>query len=554
MNGNRTLALVTLLLYIVSLSGCDNRANNDHSDAERPNRFTQTESSAIQILRRGNGSDPETLDPHRAEDQHAFAILRDLFEGLTSESADGALVPGVARRWEISDDGREYTFYLRKDARWSNGDPVLAEDFVAGLRRTLTPGTGSSYAALLFAIRNAEAVVSGKRPPEDLGVEAVDSRTLKIFLHSPTPYFLGVLALAATYPIHAATVRDGSHGYMRSRQYLSNGAYVLSEWRPLAHIRLLRNKHYWNAESVAIDEVVYKPIADTAAELRQYRADELDITEAVPANQFTQVSESLAAELLVSPALALYYFAFDLSESPFDDAAIRQALAMAIDRPTLVDSVTGRGEVAAYGLVPPGVANYAAQEFAWKSLDDAERIAKARVLYAAAGYSQAQPLKFTLTYDSDAIHEKIALAVAAMWRENLGAEVSLQGKEWKLFLATREQRQDWQIMRFAWYGDYNDASTFTDILRSGNEQNLPGYNNPEFDALLQAAAVAPDASQRRELLERAERLMLDDYPIIPAYFFVNKHLVKPYVRNFVPNILDHHYTQHLSLEAPANAR
>ncbi|GMR17186.1 MAG: ABC transporter substrate-binding protein [Gammaproteobacteria bacterium] len=501
---------------------------------------------AQSVLRRGNGGDPQTLDPALAEDVHAFNVLTDLYEGLVAETADGSLVPGVAARWEIAADGRRYTFHLRDDARWSNGEPVTAGDFVAAWRRVVAPDSASAYAFLLAPLRNFAAVRSGELPLEDFGAHAVGARTLVVELSAPTTYLPGILAMPVAFPVFAGT--RGDAGQFRDPSlFVGNGPYRLQEWSPGYRIRLAKNPHFRAAAAVRIDAIEYLPLENPQDELNRYRSGELDLTATVPPAQIAALRASHPDELRIAPRLALYYFAFDLSEPPFDNSALRQALSMSLDREALVN-LLGRGEQPAYGIVPPGVAGHAGARYAWRSLAADERIREAQRLYREAGYGDARPLRFTLTYDVGDIHETVALVAAGMWRDALGIEVTLDKKEWKYFLDIRQDRAAWQMMRFAWFGDYNDASTFTDIFRASSPQNLPGYHDPGYDSLLREAQDAIDPAARASLLQRAEQRLLDAYPVLPVYFPVSKHLVSPAVAGFEANILDRHPSRYLRLD------
>ena len=499
------------------------------------------------VLRRGNGGEPQTLDPALAEDVHAFGILSDLYEGLLIEAGNGDLLPGVAERWDVSPDGRQYTFYLRHGAVWSDGDPVTAQQFVAAFRRVLAPGTTSAYAFLLEPIRNYQAVIAGQLPPEELGILAIDERTLVIDLVSPAQHFPGILAMPIAYPLHPGNGND-ARSFRDPKRFVGNGPYVLENWSIGEKVRLKKNPKYRNAGAVQIDAVEYLPITDPNSELNMYRVGELDITYTVPQGSIAGLRESQGDALRIAPSLALYYLAFDLSEPPLDDGRLRQALTMAIDRQTLV-KVLGRGEQAAFGLVPPGVANHVSARYSWQNMVTADRHAAARNLFEQVGYDRVSPLRLTLIYDTGDVHETIALSVTSMWRDVLGIEVELEKKEWKYFLATRNDRPAWQIMRFAWTGDYNDPGTFMDIFRSDSQQNLPGYRNTDYDRLLDEANGLINVDHRAEKMSAAESLLLDDYPIAPLYFYVSKHLVNGRVHNFENNVLDRHPTQFLRLQA-----
>ncbi|MEE8308059.1 MAG: peptide ABC transporter substrate-binding protein [Gammaproteobacteria bacterium] len=500
------------------------------------------------VFHRGNGAEPDTLDPHRSEETSSAEILRDLFEGLTTETVDSQVTPGVAERWTISDDGTVYTFYLRADARWSNGDPVTAEDFVFAFRRTLDPATASTYAQTLYPIKNAKAVNTGEAEPATLGVVATDPNTLEVTLRAPTPYFLQLLTHSSAFPIHRPSVAEFGDGFTQPGRLISNGAYVLNEWLVQSHIKIVRNNYYWDRDNVQIDQVYYYPTEDIDAEFKRYRAGELDITRQIPNSQFKWIRDNLGSQLEVDPYLSVYYYVFDLSEPPFNDVRLRQALTMAIDREILAEKVTGVGEVPAYSLVPNGVNDYGVQRYGWAELPHTERVAAARELYHAAGYSDNQPLQVQIHYNTSDNHKKIAVAIAAMWKEALGVQSKLLNEEWKVLLQTRKNRANWEIMRYGWVGDFNDAYTFLEIMHSQHGQNTAGYNNPQYDRLTEAASEEGDLTARRKLMESAERVFMEDYPILPLYFYVSKHLVQPYVQGFRPNIMDHNYSRHYRIE------
>lgn len=503
-------------------------------------------------LIRGNGGEPQTLDPSRADDVHAFNILYDLYEGLVSEAEDGSLAPGAAERWEISADGRQYRFFLRPDARWSNGEPITAEHFVAGMRRGVNPATASPYGYFLAPVLNAEAVIAGDLPITALGVHAEDELTLSLELERPAPHFLAILTMPIAYPfIGEIDTALAVNRFNDPASFVGNGAYTLVEWRSLDRIVLRRNSYYRDAKKVAIELIEYLPIENPQAELNRYRAGEIDITATVPPTQISRLRKARPAELRIAPRLAVYYLAYDLTEPTFASRNLRKALSMAVDREAIVH-LLGRGELAAYGLVPPGVSGHTGERYAWQSLSSAARKQEAKRLYGAAGYSADNPLRMTLSYDVGDIHETVALAISSMWQTVLGAEITLESKEWKYYLASRNDRDSWQVMRFAWFGDYNGASTFTDIFRSANPQNLPAYRSEAYDGLLDKAIRARDDDLRGRLTARAERQLLDDYPIIPLYFFVSKHLVSPQVENFRDNVLDRHPSQYLRKTIPVD--
>jgi oligopeptide transport system substrate-binding protein len=503
------------------------------------------------VLLRGNGPGPDSLDPQKARGNEAHEVLRDLYECLTALDKNAAPTPGVATSWQTSADGRTYTFHLRPEARWSNGDPVVAADFLAALQRLVDPATASQYAQVIDVVANAHAIIEGKAPVQSLGVAAPDDATVVITLVSPAPYLPGLLSHPSTCPIHRPTLARYGAAFTRPGIMVSNGAFVLKEWLPGAHVLAIRNHHYWNDRATRLEAVKYLQITDESAELTRYRADALHITAVVPRGDFDWIKAHLAGELHIAPQLNTYYYGFNLRRAPFKDhPGLRRALSLVIDREKLAERVLRVGELPAYGWVPPGIHDYTPQSFDYRGMALAQRVSEARKLYAAAGYSAHTPLSIELRYNSGEIHTKVAIAVASMWKEALGVETQLVAVEFKSLLQDIDQGNV-QLFRSSWVGDYNDAYTFAQYLKSDFGINLPRYKNPQYDALLAEAAQEVDAGERRRLLEQAERLMLADHPLMPLYFYVNKHLVKPRVTGWYDNVMNVVYSKDLGLAAAA---
>jgi oligopeptide transport system substrate-binding protein len=536
---------IAAALLLASCGSDSDRSAARSSQTEPVGGISGDELAQRQVLHKGNGAEPQTLDPHRAEGVPSSNILRDLFEGLIAEAPDGKLVPGAAERWDISEDGKTYTFRIRETARWSNGDQVTAEDFVYGLRRSVDPNTLSQYSSILYPIRNAEAIVTGKKPATALGVAAPDRATVVIELNSPAPYLLGLLTHSTTYPVHRASVEKFGDRFVRPGNLVSNGAYRLDEWVVQSRIKLVRNDQYWDNANTVIDEVYLYSIENSDAELKRYRASELDITEALPYQQLTWIRENLGEQLVISPYLGSYFFGFNVTQPPFkDNVKLRTALAMSIDREILTQRITGAGEISAYGWVPP-VANYVGQKPEWSAWSQEARNQQAQRLFREAGFSTANPLEIEILYNTSENHKRLSVAIASMWKQVLGVKTTLLNQEWKVFLETRKQRESTQVFRSGWIGDYNDAFSFAQYMHSANALNGAGYASPAYDALVDAATIEFDAEKRAELMQAAERVLLEDMPVIPIYFYVSKHLVKPWVGGFQSNIMDHHYSKHL---------
>lgn len=508
--------------------------------------------AAGRTLVRGGGPDPDSLDPQKARGFEAQSIVRDLCEGLTTLARDGGVAPGVATGWNVSGDGLTYTFDLRRDARWSNGDLVVGADFVAGLMRLVDPATGSAYAQYIDVIANASDIVAGRKPPDALGVSAPDDATVVITLATPAPYLPALLSHPSTCPVHRPTLMRHPDSYARPGVMVSDGAFVLKEWVQGAYVLATRNHHYWNDAATRLDAVKYLLIPDENAELARYRSGELQVTFVVPRGQFDWIKQNLGDQLHVSPQLTTYYYGFNLRRAPFKDSPkVRRALSLVIDREKLTTLVLRVGELPAYGWVPPGVDNYTSQSFDYRGESMAQRTAEAQRLYREAGYSRQKPLTFELRYNSGEVHTKLALAVASMWKETLGADVRLTQVEFKSLLQDID-RGDVEMFRSSWVGDYNDAYTFAQYMKSDFGVNLPHYSNPKYDALLRSAAVQQGTLARSALLEEAERVMLADHPIIPLYFYVNKHLVKPQVLGWYDNVMNVTYSKDLGLAPPSH--
>ena len=502
------------------------------------------------VLNRGLAAEPESLDPHKGRSSQAAEVQRDIGEGLVSYTEQGEVVPGVAKSWEISEEGTTYTFYLRPEARWSNGDPVLAEHFAFSLRRLVKPETASFYAQFLSDLVNATDIVEGKKSPQTLGVEAVDDLTLKLYLDRPTPYMLNLLTHPSTFPIHPGAFHEHGESFVRPGNLLSNGAYVLEKWVPGSNIVIRRNDSYWNNAETSIERVAYHVLVDPAAELNRFRAGELHITSSVPPDAFQAVKQQYPDELHVSPTLGVYYYGYNLTKPPFRNSPkLRQALSMAIDRDMLAEKIIGRGEKPAYSWVPPGVANYEPTLMSFASLTQEERNTIARGLLSEAGYGPDNPLEIEIRYNTSDFHRRVAVAVQSMWRDVLGVEATLVNEEFQVLLANVRSREITQVFRASWIGDYNDAHTFLSIMQSNGSSNTPAYSSSEFDSLVERAANQTDLDRRRLFLEEAERVLLADHAVIPLYFYVSKHLVSPEVSGWGDNVLDYHYSQHLSLSA-----
>lgn len=529
MRAGRSYALAALFFSLCA-GGCGKTA--DHSEGAYQG-----------TIRRGLSAEPSTLDPAAAADNFSYQVLEDLYEGLTAESPTGEAVPGVADSWTVDESGTQYTFHLRAGARWSNGNPVRARDFVAGWQRVVDPKRGSPVADDLRLIAGAAAIIGGTAPPATLGVSAPSDGVLVVKLEEPAPYLPQLLTHPAAYPIFS----DESAASHAPAGLVSNGPYVLSRWSPGTEVDLTKNPEYWDRANVHVAEVHYLVASDENSQYARYRAGQLDLTDSVPANAIPTLRAETPTELMIAPYLATAYYGLNLSRPPFAaNPKLRQALTMAVDRRRLVASLAF-GQTPAYGFVPPGTANYTPQSADWKDLPDAERLDVAKRLYAEAGFSPAKPLHLSLLFNANPVIKNTALIVASMWKDSLGIEVTLDEQEYRVFLQSRHDKSRWDVARLAWTADFNDASNFLDTFRSRSPNNDSGYSNSGYDESLDQAAHTADPGRRRAILESAEKRMIGEYPLIPLYYLVSKRLVKPYVKGFEPNPLNRIGSKSLSL-------
>lgn len=533
MVGRHLSAAAAVVLVAVGAAGCG------RSDPGRQAGLDNAKAPPARVLRRGIGGEPGTLDPHKADDTFAFEILRDLYEGLTVSAPSGDVVPGGAASWSITEGGLLYTFRLRAGLKWSNGDPLVADHFVAGLRRAVDPSTAAPGAELLSPIVNAREVIAGRLPPQALGVTAVDPLTIEIRLAGPCPYLPDILTNSVAVPLHPAARFPAPDGAA-----VSNGAFTLVSAAPGAPIELRRNPNYWNSVTVTLPGVTYIPLPDESVEFNRFRAGEVDVTNNVPTARFQELSRDRDVNLQVRPTLATFFYAFNSERGPFHSRpGLREALALVVDREAIVDKVTRAGQVPAYSLVPPGVWNYESPAFAWRSLDRQARLARARALYAAAGYSSARPLRIRVVYNQNELIKSVTLATAAAWQEALGVETELIQLEYRVFLDTRADRSQWDVIRLGWSADYNDATSFLDTFMADSSQNHGGWSNAGFDDLVARAHDATDIAARRVLLQQAEAILLADHALLPVYFYVTRRLVQPDVAGAELNPLNRNYSR-----------
>ncbi|MFM5139902.1 peptide ABC transporter substrate-binding protein [Aeromonas rivipollensis] len=488
--------------------------------------------SAQQTFVRNIGTEPASIDPQMVEESAGSDIVNDLFEGLYTLDGDGKLQAAGALGYELDDTGTIYTFKLRPDAKWSNGEPVTAADYVYGWQRAADPKNASNYAWFieLTGVANASEVVQGKKSPETLGIKALDDHTLQITLKAPVPFFLKTLSHYTTFPAPRATIEKFGHEWVKPGNIVSNGAFALKAWTPNERLIAERNPHYWDNEHTVLNKVIYLEIVSDTAAYNRYRASELHYT-TYPLEQYQQIKRQSPDELVSAPMLATYYYVFNTQRKPFDDVRVRKALSLAIDRDTITEKILGQGQLSAFSLTPPSVDGFELKRPASELMSKEARIKQAKALLAEAGYGPQNPLDVDILYNTNEGHKKIALAISSMWKHNLGVKAELNNMEWKTMVSALNEG-DFGVSRYSWNGDYNDASTFLDIMTSSSSANSGKWFNKKYDALLAKAHDAKDPAERNRLYQQAEALIDEEAPIAPVYFYVKSRLLKPFVKGY----------------------
>ncbi len=523
---------------VLALPGCGKRESN----VERGTRE--------QVLHRGIGYEVSELDPHLVVGLAEGEVLRALAEGLVGEDpVDLHPVPGVAERWAVSPDGLVYTFHLRANAKWSNGDPVTAGDFVASYRRILTPSLAADYANMLYILQGAEAFHKGTQKDfAQVGAKAVDDRTLRLTLEHPATYFVAMLPNPPWLPVHLPTVRK--HGpedrrgnaWTKPENIVTNGPFVLKQWRQNQVIVVEKSPHYWDAAKVRLNVVHFYPVESVDAEERMFRAGQLHLTETVPISKIEAYRRDSPHLIRSDPYLGSYFYRFNTRRAPFTDVRVRRALALGVDRQVIATKILKGGEQPAWAYTPPGTAGYTPEA---KITTD---FAAARQLLKEAGFEGGKGLPpVEILFNTSENHKLVAEAVQEMWRRELGVDARLVNQEQKVVLAAR-RAGDYHVLRSNWIGDYIDPSTFLDIFRTDSGNNYTGWGHPDYDAALFAAARTADPAARLALFQKAEAILLEQAPIIPIYWFTHTFLKQPSVKGWNSTLLDHHPYKHVWLE------
>jgi len=502
---------------------------------------------AEMVYRVATMGEPKTLDPHHVSGVWENYIVGDAFLGLLTDAADATPIPGAAESWQISDDGKTYTFKLR-DHQWSDGQPVTADDFVFAFRRILDPKEAAEYAQILYPIKNAEALNSGKmQGMENLGVRAVDPKTLEVQLENPTGYFLELLTHYTTYPVPKHTVEQYGADWVKPEHIVSNGPYHIVEWTPHSRIVAEKNPNFYDAANVKIDKVVYYPDEDRSAVTKRFRAGEIDFQEEFASEQIDFLRKEIPDAVHVSPYLGTYYYVFNVKRKPFDDPRVRHALSLAVDRDIITGKVLKTGELPAYAVVPPKTGKYGEPYVPdWSKTSLPERQAKARELLKEAGFGPDHPLKFELSYNTSEDHKRIAVAAQAMLKA-VGVQADLVNREVKVHY-DRLNQNDFEVARAAWVADYNDPQDFLYLLQTTTKvQNYGRYSNARFDQLMDQQAASRDQDERMRLMHEAEKIAVDDDAWISIYYYVSKSLVSPKLQGYVDNTKHIHRARWMAL-------
>lgn len=502
------------------------------------------------ILDIGNGAEPLSLDPHKASGQWENRIIGEMFIGLTTEDVDGQPVPGMAERWDVSEDGLTWTFYLRR-AQWSDGRPCTAYDFEYAFRRILSPETIAEYAQVTYAIRNAQKAKEGAVPVDQIGVRAIDERTLEMTLEHPAPYLPGLLKHYTHYPVPKHVVEQHGDDWIKPQNVQVNGPFKLEKWWSNYVVHLVKNPRFFDARNVTFNQLYFYPTSNDDAAVRRVMRGEIAWNTNFSGKKQALYEKELPGFVRVAPYMLLQYFSLNCTKPPFDDVRVRRAISMALDRDFLAKQIWQAGHQPAWGFVPPGMFGYPkGARLSFADMPLAERRAEAKRLLEEAGYGPNKPLKFTFSHRNTGDNPRVAVVAQSDWRSIAPwVQVQLSGVEGQIHYANLRAKA-FEAGDGGWVADYNDAYTYLFLLetRTG-PQNYPGYSNPEYDRLMEASVQERDLSVRANLMLRAEQIMLDDSPCVPVVFGTSKNLIDPRIQGFKPNLEDIHRTRWMSISA-----
>ncbi|KWW22604.1 peptide-binding protein [Peribacillus simplex] len=500
--------------------------NGGSKETSKENEGGSGDSSKAKVLNVNNSSEPGSLHPANAQGTHESWILEHTFEGLTKKTEEGKIVPGNAESWKISEDGLKWTFKLKEGLKWSNGDPLTAHDFEYAWKYALKPETAADYAYQLYYLKGGEAYNSKKGKEEDVGVKATDDLTLEVTLEKPTPYFLDLTSFYTFYPIDKKVQEENPKWALDAKTHVSNGPFKLTEWKHKESLKIEKNENYYDKDKIKLDAVNFALIEDENTAWQMYQSGELDLAYPLPVDIQGQMVNSDDKEFKMGKELAVYYYNFNTKVKPFNNAKVRKALSMAIERQKITDNVAQGGQKPAFGVVPPGIPD-ASGDFQENTGDlFKEDVAEAKKLLkeGLAEEGMKKLPDFSILYNTLDSHKKIAEAVQGMWRDNLGVEVTLENAEFQVKL-DREKAGDFEISRAGWVGDYVDPMTFM-LWETDGAYNDAGWSNKEYDKLLNEAKSTMEPKERMDALHKAEKVMIDEMPILPVYFYTKPYMVK----------------------------
>lgn len=529
----RNLRIVTMLLALVMLvtaCGGGGKANNAGGEA------AGDKAAEGKILRTNNSSEPGTLDPALATGTHDSFPMQHMYEGLMKYNEKGEIVQGVAKEMKVSDDGLTYTFTLRDDAKWSNGDPVTAQDFEFAWKRVLNPETASEYSYQLYYLKNGEAYNNGKATVDQVGVKALDDKTLEVTLETPTEYFPSLTAFYTYYPVQKKTVeanpdwaKDPKNGLL-----VSNGAFKCVDWKHNEAIELVKNDQYYDADKIKLAGIHFDIIEDQNTAWQRYEGGEYDFLYNPPATIVQKLRQEKNPELTIADELSTYYYEINTEKKPLNNAKVREALSLAIDRKSIVENITQAGQVPAEGMVPYGLKDDADKDFREANGNLIKEDDKEAVKLLEEGLAEENMTKddlngMVIVYNTDETHKKIAQAIQEMWNSKLGVSLKLENMEFQTLIDRRRQG-DFTIARAGWVGDYADPMTMLDLFTTGNPQNNTRWGDPEFDKLIKTAKTTVDSKERMDSMKAAEKILMRDKPVVPVYFYTATYVTKPNVK------------------------
>jgi oligopeptide transport system substrate-binding protein len=499
-------------------------------------------------LQVGNGAEPLSLDPHQASGTWENRIIGDMLQGLTTEDPQGRPIPGMATEWSTSPDGLVWTFKLR-DAKWSDGQPVTAEDFVFAWQRIMTTSPPAKYASILYVIKNAEKIYDGRiKDVTQLGVRAIDAKTLEVTLEHPAPYLPGLLTHYTSFPIPKHVVEKVGKDWIKAENFVGNGPYKLQQWKPNDFVHIVRNANFYDNANVCIDQIFFYPTADDNAAERKVRTGDLDINTNFSGSRLEEINKNLPGYARIHGYTGLTYYIFNLRKAPFNDARVRAAISMTADREFVTKQILKAGQQPAYSLVPPGIANYqtGAMSTDFKGQSMEERLARAKKLLEEAGYGPEKPLKFTFSFRNSGDNPRVAPVVQQNWAKIAPwVQVEILGAETQINYEKLRQG-DFELGDAGWISDFNDAKNFVYLFQTSTDQlNYGKYSNPEFDKLMEAADVEKDTVKRANIMKQAEAIVLKENGFMPMWFLTNRNLVSPRVTGWVDNAVDIHRARYL---------